>query len=119
MGCRFSYRRLKEDKICIMHDDVIYTITDAVRGTDTSIHKYYLPAHNIGFHLYEKLLYVYLCSENNYMSLKNAKKIIISKKLYNNIVEIYRLLEQKKIKAVYIINELKKINNYDSFRILI
>ena len=118
MGCRFSYHRLKGDKICIMHDDVIYTTTDAVRGSDTFVHKYYLPTHNIGFHVYEKLLYVYSCSENNYTSLKNAKEKTIPKKLYNKIVEIHRLIGDKKIKAVYIINELKKLNNYDSFSII-
>ena len=118
MGSTFSYSRLKDSKLCITHDDIIFTLsTDGIRGCEKSITKFYLPDRNIGFHIYEKMLYVYSCNEKNYMMLSGAKDKNISKKLYNSIVEIHRLMQTKKIKSVYVINELKKLNNYNSINI--
>ena len=118
MGSTFSYSRLKDSKLCITHDDIIFTLsTDGIRGCEKSITKFYLPDRNIGFHMYEKMLYVYSCNEKNYMMLSGAKDKNISKKLYNTIIEIHRLMQTKKIKSVYVINELKCINNYNSINI--
>ena len=121
MGSRFSYSRLKDEKLCklcIIHDDIVYTAsTDGIRGCDKNATKYYLPERNIGFHIYDKLLYVYSCNEKNYMLLQGARKKNIPKKLYNTIIEIHRLMENKKIKSVYVTDELKRLNNYSSITI--
>lgn len=120
MGSTFSYSRLKDVKNCIIHEDIVYTAsTDNIKGCEKNITKYYLPERNIGFHIYDKLLYVYSCNEKNYILLSGYKEINISKHLYNNIVDMYRLMELKKIKSVYVINELKKLKNYNSIKIII
>ena len=123
MGCNFSYSRLNDDtlcKLCIVHDDIVYTAsTDTIRGCDKNATKYYLPERNIGFHIYDKLLYVYSCNEKNYMLLSGARERNISKKIYNTIIEIHRLMENKKIKSVYVINELKRLNNNNNYNSII
>jgi hypothetical protein len=62
------------------------------------------------------MLYVYSCEEADCSKDKrNKKEIRLSKKIYDKIIEIHKLTEQKKIKSVFVIEELRKLNNYNTF----
>ena len=125
MGNKNSYCRLlphgkcssnKKGKLCIVYQDKVYI--DFTHNDSTVVSKYYLPDRNIGFHILEDILYVYSSDEPK--CHKDIKKdIILPKKLYDKIIEMYTLMEQKKIKSVYLVDELKRLNNYNTFTITV
>ena len=125
MGNKNSYCRLlphakcssnKKGKLCIVYQDKVYI--DFTHNDSTIVSKYYLPDRNIGFHILEDILYVYSSDEPK--CHKDIKKdIILPKKLYDKIIEMYTLMEQKKIKSVYLVDELKRLNNYNTFTITV
>ena len=108
MGNINSYSRLlsagecssnKKGKFCIVYQDKVYT--DFIHNESTIVSKYYLPDRNIGFHILDELLYVYSCECSK--DKRNKKEIRLSKKIYDKIVDIYKLTEQKKIKSDFVI----------------
>jgi len=110
MGNKIEYSKIQTDKSCLMYDDVIYSsVTDYIHDEGISVTKYYLPERNICFHVYENMLHIYSCKDMDCNKLKNIREKILSKKLYNRIVEIHKITELKKIKSVYIIEELKNL----------
>ena len=123
MGNLISYVKLpsdkSKDKLCIIYQDKVYI--DFVHDDYQIVTKHYLPDRNIGFHIVDNLLYVYNVYSNiesDYRKSKvdNIKKeIYLPKNLYNKIVEIHKLTELKKIKSVFIVDELKRLNNYNTF----
>ena len=125
MGNKNSYCRLlphskyssnKKGKLCIVYQDKVYI--DFTHNDSTIVSKYYLPDRNIGFHILEDILYVYSSHESKcYKDIK--KDIILPKKLYDKIIEMYNLMEQKKIKSVYLVDELKRLNNYNTFTVTV
>jgi hypothetical protein len=124
MGNINSYSRLlsasecssnKNGKFCVVYQDKVYT--DFIHNESVIVSKYYLPDRNIGFHILDDMLYVYSCDCSK--DKRNKKEIRISKKIYDKIIEIYKLTEQKKIKSVFVIDELRKLNNYNTFTITV
>ena len=109
MGNKSSYFKLlsEKNKVCITHTDIVYM---TINGCASYVMKYYLPDRNIGFHIYDDLFYVYSYVEDDYIMLQNYKEILMPTKLYNKIIELYQITNSKKIKALYIIDELKKLN---------
>lgn len=120
MGNNSSYFRLNNNKgiICIVYTDLLnpnkLNPNEFAHDNNRVVIKYYLPNRNIGFYFYENLFYIYTI-EINISKMKDSNQKYISKKLYNSIIEMHKISELKKIKSMYIINELKKLNNYDSF----
>jgi|688.fasta_scaffold231260_2 hypothetical protein len=120
MGNFSSYVKLpsssnsnSKGKLCIVKQDKVYRHDDYVIIT-----KYYLPDRNIGFHILDDLLYVYSTLEADYnvtYSVGGKKEITLPDKIYDKIINIHKLTELKKIKSVFIIDELKKLNNYNTF----
>ena len=102
---------IKNGKFCIVYQDKVYT--DFIHNESTIVSKYYLPDRNIGFHILDELLYVYSCECSK--DKRNKKEIKLSKKIYDKIIDIHKLTEQKKIKSVFVIEELRKLNNYNTF----
>ena len=126
MGNFSSYVKLsssnsnnKKGKLCIIYQDKVYI--DIVHDDYQIVTKHYLPDRNIGFHILDNLLYVYNVYSNvesTHVSTRvdnNKKEIYLPKNLYDKIVDIYTLTELKKIKSVFIVDELKKLNNYNTF----
>ena len=115
MGNKNSYVKLfnEKDKLCIVYQDKLYT--DYIHNESTIVTIYYLPDRNIGFHILDELLYVY--SSTSSKDITNKKEINLPKKLYNKIVDIHKLAELKKIKSVFVIQELKRLNNYNTFTV--
>ena len=120
MGNKNSYSRLlsasecssnKNGKFCVVYQDKVYT--DFIHNESAIISKYYLPDRNIGFHILDDMLYVYSCEYSK--DKRNKKEIRLSKKIYDKIIDIHKLTEQKKIKSVFVIDELRKLNNYNTF----
>ena len=120
MGNKNSYSRLlsagecssnNNGKFCVVYQDKVYT--DFIHDESAIVSKYYLPDRNIGFHILDDMLYVYSCECSN--DKLNKKEIRLSKKIYDKIVDIYKLTEQKKIKSVFVIEEIRKLNNYNTF----
>jgi hypothetical protein len=122
MGNKNSYYRLlsagdfsgnNKGKLCIIKQD------KACRDDDyVIITKYYLPDRNIGFHILDDLFYVYSILETEYnetYSVGGKKEITLPDKIYDKIIDIHKLTELKKIKSVFIVDELKKLNNYNTF----
>jgi len=106
----------KKGKLCIVYQDKVYI--DFTHNDSTVVSKYYLPDRNIGFYMLEDILYVY--SSDGPQCHKDIKKdIILPKKLYDKIIEMYNLMEQKKIKSVYLVDELKRLNNYNTFTVTV
>jgi hypothetical protein len=127
MGNKNSYSRLlsasecssnKNGKFCVVYQDKVYT--DFIHNESAIISKYYLPDRNIGFHILDDMLYVYSCEEADCSKDKrNKKEIRLSKKIYDKIIDIHKLTEQKKIKSVFVIEELRKLNNYNTFTLTV
>lgn len=121
MGNFSSYVKLpsgnNKGKLCIVYQEKIYI--DFVHDDYAIVTKYDLPDRDIGFHILDNLLYVYSTTMkgNSRIELKTKKEIILPKKIYDKIVEIYKLMELKKIKSVFIVDELKKLNNYNTFTV--
>lgn len=126
MGNFSSYVKLsssnsnnKKGKLCIIYQDKVYI--DIVHDDYQIVTKHYLPDRNIGFHILDNLLYVYNVYSNvesTHVTTRvdnNKKEIYLPKNLYDKIVDIYTLTELKKIKSVFIVDELKKLNNYNTF----
>ena len=125
MGNFSSYVKLpsgsKKGKLCIIYQEKVYI--NIVHDDYQIVTKHYLPDRNIGFHILDNLLYVY----NVYSNVGydkgtarvdiNNKEIYLPKKIYDKIVDIYTLTELKKIKSVYIVKELKRLNNYNTFTV--
>ena len=127
MGNFSSYVKLpsgsKKGKLCIIYQEKVYI--NIVHDDYQIVTKHYLPDRNIGFHILDNLLYVY----NVYSNVEydkgtgtarvdiNNKEIYLPKKIYDKIVDIYTLTELKKIKSVYIVKELKRLNNYNTFTV--
>ena len=105
-------------KLCIIKQDKVYK--DYGNDDYVIIAKYYLPDRNIGFHILDDLLHVYSTLEADYnetYSVGGKKEITLSIKVYNKIMEIHKITELKKIKSVFIVDELKRLNNYNTFTI--
>jgi hypothetical protein len=105
----------KKGKLCFIKQDKAHRLDDYAIIT-----KYYLPDRNIGFHILDDLLYVYSTLEADYnetYSVGGKKEITLPDKIYNKIMEIHKITELKKIKSVYIVKELKRLNNYNTFTI--
>ena len=121
MGNFSSYVKLpssdnNKGKLCIIKQDKVYR--DYADDDYVIITKYYLPDRNIGFHILDDLLHVYSCEEADCSKDKrNKKEISLSKKIYDKIIDIHKLTEQKKIKSVFVIEELRKLNNYNTFTV--
>ena len=129
MGNFSSYVKLssgnKKDKLCIIYQEKVYI--NIVHDDYQIVTKHYLPDRNIGFHILDNLLYVY----NVYSNVEsnrgtgtaridiNNKEIYLPKKIYDKIVDIYTLTELKKIKSVFIVKELKRLNNYNTFTLTV
>ena len=130
MGNFSSYVKLSstsnnKGKLCIIYQEKVYI--NIVHDDYQIVTKHYLPDRNIGFHILDNLLYVY----NVYSNVEsnrgtgtarldiNNKEIYLPKKIYDKIVDIYTLTELKKIKSVFIIDELKKLNNYNTFTVTV
>ena len=120
MGNKNSYCRLlsasecssnKNGKFCVVYQDKVYT--DFIHNESAIISKYYLPDRNIGFHILDDMLYVYSCEYSK--DKRNKKEIRLSKKIYDKIIDIHKITELKKIKSVFVIEELRKLNNYNTF----
>jgi len=86
MGNKNSYCRLlsagecssnNNGKFCLVYQDKVYT--DFIHNESTIVSKYYLPDRNIGFHIFDELLYVYSSSGSN--NNTNKKEIKLSKKI--------------------------------------
>jgi len=120
MGNFSSYVKLpssEQGKLCFIKQDKVYRHDDYIMIT-----KYYLPDRNIGFHILDDLLHVYSTTEVEYnetFSVDRKKEITLPIKVYNKIMEIHKITELKKIKSVFIISELKRLNNYNTFTITI
>ena len=118
MGNFSSYVKLpssEQGKLCFIKQDKVYRHDDYIMIT-----KYYLPDRNIGFHILDDLLHVYSILESDYSdtySVGRKKEIVLPDKLYNKIMEIHKITELKKIKSVFIVDELKRLNNYNTFTI--
>ena len=120
MGNFSSYVKLpssdnNKGKLCIIKQDKVYRDDDYVIIT-----KYYLPDRNIGFHILDDLLHVYSTLEADYSdtySVGGKKEIVLPDKIYDKIMEIHKITELKKIKSVFIVDELKRLNNYNTFTI--
>jgi len=116
MGNKNSYCRLlsagdnNKGKFCLVYQDKVYT--DFIHDKSATVSMYYLPDRNIGFHILDELLYVYSSSGSN--DNTNKKEINLPKKIYDKIIEIHKLMEKKKIKSVFVIDEL---NNYNTFNV--
>ena len=125
MGNKNSYYRLlsvgevsgnNKGKLCIIKQDKVFR--DYADDDYVIITKYYLPDRNIGFHILNDLFYVYSILESEYnetYSVGGKKEITLPDKIYDKIIDIHKLSELKKIKSVFIIDELKKLNNYNTF----
>jgi hypothetical protein len=121
MGNFSSYIKLpssdnNKGKLCIIKQDKVYR--DYADDDYVIITKYYLPDRNIGFHILDDLFYVYSILESDYnvtYSVGGKKEITLPDKIYDKIIDIHKLSELKKIKSVFIIDELKKLNNYNTF----
>lgn len=110
----------KKGKLCFIKQDKVYR--DYGNDDYAIITKYYLPDRNIGFHILDDLLHVYSTQEADYSdtySVGRKKEIVLPDKLYNKIMEIHKITELKKIKSVFIVDELKRLNNYNTFTITI
>ena len=125
MGNFSSYVKLsssnsnnKKGKLCIIKQDKVYR--DYADDDYVIITKYYLPDRNIGFHILDDLFYVYSILESDYnvtYSVGGKKEIKLSKKIYDKIIDIHKITELKKIKSVFVIEELRKLNNYNTFTV--
>ena len=130
MGNFSSYVKLpssdnsnSKGKLCIIYQEKICTDFAQI------VTKHYLPDRNIGFHILDNLLYVYNADSNIYSNKEynrgtgrldiNHKEIFLPKKIYDTIVEIHTMTELKKIKSVYIVKELKRLNNYNTFTVTV
>ena len=130
MGNFSSYVKLSstsksKGKLCIIYQEKVYI--NIVHDDYQIVTKHYLPDRNIGFHILDNLLYVY----NVYSNVEsnrgtgtarldiNNKEIYLPKKIYDKIVDIYTLTELKKIKSVFIVKELKRLNNYNTFTLTV
>ena len=123
MGNFSSYVKLpssnsnnKKGKLCIIKQDKVYR--DYADDDYVIITKYYLPDRNIGFHILDDLLHVYSTLEADYSdtySVGGKKEIVLPDKIYDKIMEIHKITELKKIKSVFIVGELKRLNNYNTF----
>ncbi len=130
MGNFSSYVKLpsgsnNKGKLCIIYQEKVYI--NIVHDDYQIVTKHYLPDRNIGFHILDDLLYVY----NAYSNVEsnrgtgtarvdiNNKEIYLPKKIYDKIVDIYTLTELKKIKSVFIVKELKRLNNYNTFTVTV
>lgn len=110
----------KKCKLCFIKQDKVYI--NIIHDDYIIITKYYLPDRNIGFHILDDLLYVYPTTEVEYnetYSVDRKKEIVLPDKIYNKIMEIHKITELKKIKSVFIVSELKRLNNYNTFTITI
>ena len=134
MGNFSSYVKLssgnsgsKKGKLCIIYQEKVYI--NIVHDDYQIVTKHYLPDRNIGFHILDNLLYVYNADSNIYSNKEynrgtgrldiNHKEIFLPKKIYDTIVEIHTMTELKKIKSVYIVKELKRLNNYNTFTVTV
>ena len=125
MGNFSSYVKLsssnsnnKKGKLCIIKQDKVYR--DYADDDYVIITKYYLPDRNIGFHILDDLLHVYSILESDYSdtySVGGKKEITLPDKIYDKIMEIHKITELKKIKSVFIVGELKRLNNYNTFTV--
>lgn len=124
MGNINSYSRLlsasecssnKNGKFCVVYQDKVYT--DFIHDESAIVSKYYLPDRNIGFHILDDMLYVYSCECSK--DKRNIKEIRLSKKIYDKIIDIHKITELKKIKSVFVIDELRKLNNYNTFTVTV
>ena len=106
----------KKGKLCFIKQDKVYI--DIVHDDYQIVTKYYLPDRNIGFHILDDLLHVYSILESDYSdtySVGRKKEITLPDKIYDKIMEIHKITELKKIKSVFIVGELKRLNNYNTF----
>jgi hypothetical protein len=114
--CRFlsvgEFSGNKKGKLCLVYQDKVYT--DFIHNEYAIVSNYYLPDRNIGFHILDEMLYVYSSDEQKVVT-ENKKEIYLPNKIYDKIIEIHKLSELKKIKSVFIVDELKKLNNYNTF----
>ena len=124
MGNFSSYNKLssgnKKDKLCIIYQEKVYI--NIVDDDYQIVTKHYLPDRNIGFHILDDLLYVYSTLEADYSetySVGGKKEIVLPDKIYNKIMEIHKITELKKIKSVFIVSELKRLNNYSTFNVCV
>jgi len=107
-------------KLCFIKQDKVYI--NIIHDDYAIITKYYLPDCNIGFHILDDLLYVYSTLEADYsetFSVGGKKEIVLPDKIYNKIMEIHKITELKKIKSVFIVSELKRLNNYNTFTLTV
>jgi hypothetical protein len=110
----------KKGKLCFIKQDKVYI--NIIHDDYAIITKYYLPDRNIGFHILDDLLYVYSTLEADYsetFSVGGKKEIVLPDKIYNKIMEIHKITELKKIKSVFIVSELKRLNNYNTFTLTV
>ena len=125
MGNFSSYVKLpssdnNKGKLCFIKQDKVYR--DYVHDDYVIITKYYLPDRNIGFHILDDLFYVYSILESDYnvtYSVGGKKEITLPDKIYDKIIDIHKITELKKIKSVFVIEELRKLNNYNTFTVSI
>ena len=125
MGNFSSYVKLpshtkSKGKLCFIKQDKVYS--DYGNDDYAIITKYYLPDRNIGFHILDDLLHVYSTLEADYSdtySVGGKKEIVLPDKIYDKIMEIHKITELKKIKSVFIVGELKRLNNYNTFTVCV